>query len=199
MKKQKKEIETNKLKAITKKPIKNKIRKKDKIILHNGQTEFPFGFALPYMPRGGFALYTAEDMFDKNGTLTGVSINLESTVELPEVDGYVYLPENGCLEVPKDVILLFNRSQEHDEFFTMHLHESVTSKFNILDDDFTLVKSRIDRSIVKIYLSKPIDVAKKPHPGTVSFFHDVLLFPDDINEKLQEFASSARTQEGAKR
>ena len=187
---------TNNLKVITKKPIKNRIRKTDRIILHNGRSEVPFGFALAHMPRGYFGIHKAEDMFDKNGTLTGVSINLESTVELLEVDGCVYLPENGVLEVPKDVILLFNRSQEHDEFFTMYLHNSVTSKFNILDDDFTLVKCRIKRNIVKIYLSKPSDVAKKPAPGTVKFFHDVILFPDDITERLQKFVNSARAQSG---
>jgi len=135
-------------------------------------------------------------VFDKKGTLTGVSINLEHTVELPEDDGYVYVPENGFLEVPKDVVGIINRSQEHDEFFTLHLHDSVTSKFNILDDDFTLVKCRIDRSKVRIYLSKPIDVAQKPAPGTVSFFHDVMLFSDDLYEKILEFADSTRTQFG---
>ncbi len=176
---------TNKLKVITKKPIKNKIRKKEKIIIHNGRSEFPFGFALSHMPRDCFGIYEADDLFDKKGTLTGVSINLELTVDLPEDDS---------IDVPKNVIVIFNESQEGDEFFPMYLSESVLSKFSILIDDFTLVKCRIDRSIVKIYLSKPIDVAKKPSPGKVKFFHDVMLLPDDINEKLQEFANSARPQ-----
>ena len=126
-------------------------------------------------------------MFDKKGSLTGVSINLEVTVELPEDDG---------IDVPKNVILICNESQEGDEFFPMYLSESVLSKFNILIDDFTLVKCQIKKNIIKIYLSKPIDIAKKPHPGTVSFFHDVILFSDDIFEKIQEFANSARTQFG---
>ena len=34
--------ETNKLRVIPKKPIKNKIRKKDKIIFHDGEGESPF-------------------------------------------------------------------------------------------------------------------------------------------------------------
>ncbi len=177
----------NKLERITKKIIKNKIRKKDKIILHNGQTEFPFGFALSHMPSGYFGIYEADDLFDKKGSLTGVSINLERTVDLPEDDSS---------NVPKNIIVIFNKSREQDEFFTIHLSESVMSKFNILIDDFTLVKCQIKKNIVKIYLSKPIDIAKKPSPGKVKFFHDVLLFPDDIFEKIQEFANSARTQEG---
>ena len=185
--KPKKEIETHKLEVLTKKPIKNKIRKKDKIILHNGKSEFPFGFALSHMPQGYFGIHKAEDMFDKKGSLAGVSINLEVTVELPEDDS---------IDVPKNVIMICNESQEGDEFFPMYLSESVTSKFNILDNDFTLVKCRIKKNIVKIYLSKPIDVAKRPPPGTVKFFHDVMLLPDDITEKLQEFADSARAQFG---
>lgn len=139
------------------------------------------------MPRDCFGIYKAEDMFDKKGTLTGVSINLERTVDLPEDDSS---------NVPKTVIVIFNKSREQDEFFTIHLSESVMSKFNILIDDFTLVKCQIKKNIVKIYLSTPIDVAKRPPPGTVKFFHDVILFSDDLYEKIQEFADSARAQFG---
>jgi len=188
--KPKKEIKTNTSKVIAKKPIKTKIRKTDKIIFHNGEGEFPFGFAVSNMPRDYFGIYKAQDMFDKKGALTGVSINLGITVELPKDDGF---------DVPKNVIVIRNRSREQDEFFTIHLSDSVISKFNIQGNDFTLVKCRIDKSIVEIYLSKPIDVAEKPPPGKVSFFHNVILLSDDIFERLQEFANSASTQEGPKR
>jgi len=175
--KPKKEIETNKLEVITKKPIKNKIRKKDKIIFHDGEGEFPFGFALSGMPKGYGGIYKAEEMFDKKGSLTGVSINLEFTVGPREYDDS---------DVPKNVIGICNDGQERDEFFTIHLSKSVISKFKILGDSFTLVKCRINKSIVKIYLSKPIDIAKKPPAGTVSFFHDVILFSDDLYKKILE-------------
>jgi hypothetical protein len=197
--KPKKEIKTeSKLKPIIKKHVKNQIRKKDKIIFHNGEGEFPFGFALSNMPRGCFGIYEAEDMFDKKGSLTGVAFNLESTFHLPENDGFVKVPDDG-FDVPEDLIVIRNRSQERDEFFTIYLSDSVTSKFNISENDFTLVKCRIAKSIVEIYLSKPVDVAKKPPAGKVSFFHGMILFSDDVFERLQEFANSVSTQEGPKR
>jgi hypothetical protein len=190
MKKPKKPIEIDESGFMIAKPVKNKIRKKGKIIFHKGEGEFPFGFALSGMLKDFGGIYEAKTIFDQKGTLIGISFDLNFPIDARKYDASD-IPENYFIAIQ-------NQSRERDEFFTIHLNKSVISKFNVVGNDFTLVKCRIDKSIVKIYLSEPIDIAKKLPPGTVSWFHDVILYSDDIYEKILEFVNSDHTKKGPK-